>query len=71
MHVFIQHVSRLIKISRRVSLALDCCTGARVQDPFPLCVLRMSLFCSDNGSGRLPASEKLKYIAKMYITAST
>lgn len=54
-----------IKISRRVSLALDCCTGARFQDLFPLCVLPMSLFCLDNGSRRLPASEKLKYIAKI------
>lgn len=36
-----------------------------VRDPFPFCVLPKSLFCSDNGSRRLPASEELKYIAKI------
>lgn len=52
------------KTSKRVSLALDHCTGV-FREPFPLSVLPKSLFSSENRPRRLPASKGLKYIAKV------
>lgn len=43
-------------------MVLGCCMGARVQGSL---ICAKSLFCAEDGSRKLPASEGLKYIAKV------